>query len=921
MKPNFALSLSFDGIRLLHRVSGGWHLVGEVALDTEDMGAELGQLRRTALALDSTGLRTKLLLPNEQIKYFAIDNPRAEQADVEAALDGVTPYAVEDLVYDYSQGGGRTYVAAVALETLAEAESFATGFKLNPVCFAAVPDDFSFVGEAFFGATEHARITDPDNLPTKDDEAVSIIGRAHMPEPENTAPLAAETPTVAPTEAPTETLTETLAETLAEALPEAPEPSPEVVPVEPPVEAAAIDPETVLDLPEDLSEVAEAMAAQSDLFPDLTPEAPQAETAEQEAAQEVVFSSRARPAIADEPDRAPAAPAPAAPPTEVDGRTEPTFASRARKPAPPPAEPTLSAAPEPSSAAPAVVTDTAPVGDAPQLAASRDAAPVNAAPAPTMPNAGQAPKITFDPVEIKASKTGAEIDIAALQSGLRETVEPKSKIKLPSFGILKAGAALLRTRPAKKAKTEQKKAETPAATKEAERLTVFGARKPQKAVGGKPRFLLLLLTLGLLLFMAAIAAWATWSDDTLARWIRGDAPVTQFAEETEVLPVPEISDEALFDLETAAADASEEPVAAAETTQETAPQPAAVTGTILTPAEAQRIYAATGVWQRAPRLPFLPRTSSSDDVVIPAIDPVTIGTDAVALPVAFPPDALIFAPTNPPAIGTVFPRDDSGFILATPEGTLLPDGVLIFAGRPDLVPPLRPLAQAPDTDASVETALATADNPLAGLRPQARPAGLVEQIERNELGGFTVDELATLRPRARPAGLVPTPDPAVESAVAGAVTAATTTDVAAIAAAIATAAPAPSPVVGATARAVAASPRPDLRPRNIAQIVNAAASAPAPVAVTSSATIQPTGSIPRSVASAATDDNAINLRDLNLIGIAGSSNNRTAIIRLTNGRFVRVGVGDQFNGGQVTAISESAINYVKNGRTFGLEMP
>ena len=31
MKPNFALSLSFDGIRLLHRVSGGWHLVGEAA--------------------------------------------------------------------------------------------------------------------------------------------------------------------------------------------------------------------------------------------------------------------------------------------------------------------------------------------------------------------------------------------------------------------------------------------------------------------------------------------------------------------------------------------------------------------------------------------------------------------------------------------------------------------------------------------------------------------------------------------------------------------------------------------------------------------------------------------------------------------------------------------------------------------------
>ena len=41
MKPNFTLSLSFDGIRLLHRTSGGWQLVGEVALDSADLAAEL----------------------------------------------------------------------------------------------------------------------------------------------------------------------------------------------------------------------------------------------------------------------------------------------------------------------------------------------------------------------------------------------------------------------------------------------------------------------------------------------------------------------------------------------------------------------------------------------------------------------------------------------------------------------------------------------------------------------------------------------------------------------------------------------------------------------------------------------------------------------------------------------------------------
>ena len=50
MKPNFALSLSFEGIRLLHRASDGWRQVGEVAVDAEDMAAQLAALRSTATA-------------------------------------------------------------------------------------------------------------------------------------------------------------------------------------------------------------------------------------------------------------------------------------------------------------------------------------------------------------------------------------------------------------------------------------------------------------------------------------------------------------------------------------------------------------------------------------------------------------------------------------------------------------------------------------------------------------------------------------------------------------------------------------------------------------------------------------------------------------------------------------------------------
>lgn len=75
MKPNFTLSLAFDGIRLLHRAPDGWRLVGEVALDSADLAAELAVLRQTATALEPGGLRSLLLIPDEQIKYLSIETP------------------------------------------------------------------------------------------------------------------------------------------------------------------------------------------------------------------------------------------------------------------------------------------------------------------------------------------------------------------------------------------------------------------------------------------------------------------------------------------------------------------------------------------------------------------------------------------------------------------------------------------------------------------------------------------------------------------------------------------------------------------------------------------------------------------------------------------------------------------------------
>ena len=75
------------------------------------------------------------------------------------------------------------------------------------------------------------------------------------------------------------------------------------------------------------------------------------------------------------------------------------------------------------------------------------------------------------------------------------------------------------------------------------------------------------------------------------------------------------------------------------------------------------------------------------------------------------------------------------------------------------------------------------------------------------------------------------------------------------------------------------------------------------------------------MARAATQEDVLPLREINLIGVYGRPNARRALVRLSNGRYVRVEVGSTLDGGQVTAIGEDALNYVKRGRTLALQLP
>ena len=182
MKPTFALDLTREAIALLHRTPKGWLPIGEVAFDAPDLAERLDDLRKAALGLSPTGLSCKLILPNSQILYTELHAPgpsrEEKRRQIAAALEGRTPYAVEDLAFDWSGKGQTVKVAVVARETLEEAEAFAVTHGLNPVSFVAIPDGGEFVGEPWFGPSAAAEaLLPPGESVDRDRDPVVILPR------------------------------------------------------------------------------------------------------------------------------------------------------------------------------------------------------------------------------------------------------------------------------------------------------------------------------------------------------------------------------------------------------------------------------------------------------------------------------------------------------------------------------------------------------------------------------------------------------------------------------------------------------------------------------------------------------------------------------------------------------------------------
>ena len=911
MKPNFALNVTDDSLGLLHRTRQGWSVVGETRFDRDDLDEALGFLRATATELAPKGVTTKIVIPNSQILFMDVAAPgpddKARRAQIVAALEGRTPYAVPDLVFDWSGEGAVVQVAVLARETLEQAEGFAVQHGFNPLGFVAIPPEGSFAGEPWFGPTAAAAdILGKGKQVTRDTDAIQLVAGAAVPVAE--VPVA-EVPVA-------EVVVRDVVEPVVAPVVVVADPEPEPEPVV----------ETVADVvPEPFQAEANFIETAIEVPAPVVDEAPFTHVADTGIADVPEAEVAIGGAGSQGNDDVPPAPSQAA---------LIAFASRRAPDAGANGGASFSASP-PAAPSSGVTM--------PGLVAERLAARAQAL-------ADQGAARPAQRIDAGAFVTAPSITGAGLPGG-------KKRKGATGAGPVAATAAPVNDLPARKPLTK------PGGT--------FAATD---AARGKPRYLGLILTGILLLFLALVAAWSSFF---LAS--RGtDAAITDFAAADPVVDpsvdanaAPAIDDEMLADGQDPAAlgttaDIAAAPVVAEPAAIETAtaePLPAAEDLAVAAADPAPEAVAPvaepvieagpapdTGVDATVPvaAVPDAPQ----DEIFLSAMDTPPPARDAATLqqPTASA-DSLPAAQMPPPPFGTVYQFDAAGLIVPTAEGIITPEGVRLVAGAPSRVPPARPATLITTVAAAVpvlpETAIQTfaADPALAAARPKLRPEGLVPA----GLAPVGADDAAltteipirstSLIPRARPETILAAGEEARRATEAASLAASAATSQASEEVILALAEPAPN----ASPLAVSVSRVPAPRPRDLEKAVAAAvaaASAPAPAPepepepqqatapaapeadaepeVADAAPARPTG---RTVAEQATFVNAIALNRINLIGVYGTQSNRYALIRQANGRYKKVSVGDRIDGGTIAAITDDQVRYQKGGRMIALDMP
>ncbi|MBL4927576.1 hypothetical protein [Fuscibacter oryzae] len=933
MKPAFALDLRDDAIGLLHRSGPTWQQVGGVAMDEPDLTGALSYLRATALGLSPRGITTKLVIPNDQILYTTVSAPgpddESRRSQIRAALDGRTPYAPEDLVFDWSGTGDEVQVAVVARETLDEAEGFAARHRFNPIAFVAVPEADDFAGEPWFGPSALSvsllsgiEKVERDNLPVLD------IRRNFEPELEaeddaQVAPLLIQ-PEYAPSDDVDAVATPALQEAVSATAEGDPEAEPDFDPA--PMEDPSL-PDEVAPLPEEAPQQPE---------PEVPPPADPVQPPAQKSLPAETLSQAIRPLLPPIVEEAPMA-LDVMP--EEEGPARPSVINPAIPDDVPPMPGLAAAMAFSSRRAPDVAAATSGRIVRPTVTKPAVAKPLAASKGfAAEPGPAQRPAVSAAPATA-AARNGR---VAPAKNGLSSLDSSAAK--------------------GKKSPTEELSAASTAGASAVVRPTqakpVTGLSGRAVAPPRKSRHMGLILTGILLLFLALVAAWSSIflasSDDPsqpeavqTASATPDVQPTTDPADATppdQSTDLPTAEDEALADLQDPASGTDQ------------------ATPAVTEPAPLDPAPAAAQSADAAPTATAPTGEQAQDEIFLATMDAAPKTPDPSALPdPEARGDSLPLSQAAPPPFGTTYQFDAAGLIKPTPDGIITPEGITLVAGKPPLLPKPRPaalaaaalaVAAAPAVEAAVAAVAAEtpfpSDPALAGAKPRSRPASLAlpPAVTPDPATAPKPDDGAALapaadvppgpRPLARPAALAAAVPPATDASAASLAANIDADSISPLAIAISRRPAArPSGLNSAVEAAVAEANRPEARPETPApepEVKLAAAPVAAPESnvrlATPEADSEPEAasaapSIPTraSVAKQATLKNAFDLGKTNLIGVYGTPSKRYALVRTSSGSFKKVKPGDRIDGGKVVSIGDDSLRVQKGGRTVVLALP
>jgi len=868
MKPNFALYLSHDGIILLHRApSGRWTEVGDVPLDDPDLRKSMSYLRSSAVALEGKGFATKLVLPNSQILYREIEAPgpslAEREAQIRAALDGATPYELDDLTFDWSPRAGFVMVAVVANETLDEAETFAVEHRFNPVSFVGRENAEPDAWEPFFGRTDFSHAFLGPDADVRDTPAPGVA-------PEVDVNLfAASTPG-------------TGADIAAQGPNEASENIFAADDVQGLDQAAAGQPQQDINIPESPPIPAFTSRRQGDSPP---PDDPRGESATRPLA-------RVAPRIAISPELVHPVPPDEAPQPEKNATPAPA-AANAEAP-----EITLS-----SSGLRAAILGQEAAGVARKtgLPDFRGLAQKSGL------RIHKVRAIGLGTIKSLAGTVARATSAGARALGRRKSAAPRPPRTEPPLtppkptggeGVAEGqdgdpGAAGKRLKPGPRAASvalllalliggyylwmqhgpangPQPGLRTQNGTAESTLAATGGraAHRPPTRPGD----------------LAQKSAKATAPKRPIRPARRSvfegrSDPLAKLPE--TATPVTTLSEQELADIRAAGLNTPTPEELAEASTPSQGGQPS--------DADIAAAYKASGALQFLRTPPAPAANPEREDIYVASVDRPLGANDAVILPdfnggVGDQPPVRVLSPLDPKIAVSL---DSNGLVKPSPQGTLNPDGILVRSGKPPVIPPQKP-----------QIAQLVPPNPLAALKPKPRPATLKTGADAVFIqGNLTLTQLRKFRARPRP--------PSIQQ-IANAKGAS------------------PSELAVLTSFKPSRRPSDFAKIVNKARVQLALATATAAKRKPTTprfANVGPKLPTKASVARRATIRNAINLSRLNLIGVYGTPSRRSALLRLPSGRFVKVKNGDRVDGGKVAAIGTSSLSFVKGGRNRVLKIP